>query len=126
MWPRPNEAWQIDATSWALADGQTVWIRDVLDDHSGALVTARVDTGPTARAAWDAFTTAVQAWGLSCPSSYASCSAGVVSHTGRSGIRPAPPGALLGVDEPEQHRSWPVILGHTLCPALPPLIDTTA
>ena len=23
-WPRPNEAWQIDATCWALADGQTV------------------------------------------------------------------------------------------------------
>ena len=31
-WPRPNEAWQIDATCWALADGQTVWIMDLLDD----------------------------------------------------------------------------------------------
>jgi transposase-like protein len=37
-WPRPNEAWQIDATCWALSDGQTVWIMDVLDDHSRALV----------------------------------------------------------------------------------------
>jgi hypothetical protein len=37
---------------------------DVLDDHSRALVAARVDTGPTARAAWEAFTTAVQRWGL--------------------------------------------------------------
>jgi transposase InsO family protein len=63
-WPRPNEAWQIDATCWALADDQTVWIMDVLDDHSRALVAARVDTGPTARAAWDAFTTAVLEWGL--------------------------------------------------------------
>jgi transposase InsO family protein len=63
-WPRPNDAWQIDATCWALADGQTVWIMDVLDDHSRALVAARVDTGPTAKAAWDAFTTAVQEWGL--------------------------------------------------------------
>jgi transposase InsO family protein len=63
-WPRPNEAWQIDATCWALADGQTVWIMDVLDDHSRALVAARVDTGPTARAAWNAFTTAVLEWGL--------------------------------------------------------------
>jgi len=25
-WPRPNDAWQIDATCWALADGRTVWI----------------------------------------------------------------------------------------------------
>nr|MDQ2736549.1 helix-turn-helix domain-containing protein [Pseudomonadota bacterium] len=25
-WPRPNDAWQIDASAWALADGQTVWI----------------------------------------------------------------------------------------------------
>jgi transposase-like protein len=63
-WPRPNEAWQIDATCWALADGQTVWIMDVLDDHSRALVAARVDTGPTARAAWEAFSTAVLEWGL--------------------------------------------------------------
>ena len=64
VWPRPNDAWQIDATAWALADGQTVWIMDVLDDHSRALVAARVDTGPTANAAWDAFTTAVERWGL--------------------------------------------------------------
>ena len=64
VWPRPNDAWQIDATAWALADGQTVWIMDVLDDHSRALVAARVDTGPTAKAAWDAFTMAVDTWGL--------------------------------------------------------------
>ncbi len=63
-WPRPNDAWQIDATRWALSDGRTVWIMDILDDHSRALVAARVDTGPTAKAAWDAFTTAVQEWGL--------------------------------------------------------------
>lgn len=63
-WPRPNDAWQIDATCWALSDGQTVWIMDVLDDHSRALVAARVDTGPTAKAAWDAFTTGAQEWGL--------------------------------------------------------------
>lgn len=44
-WPRPNDAWQIDATCWALADGQTVWIMDVLDDHSRARrSTARAPT----------------------------------------------------------------------------------
>ena len=63
-WPRPNDAWQIDATCWALADGRTVWIMDILDDHSRALVAARVDTGPTAKAAWEAFTCAVADWGI--------------------------------------------------------------
>src|SRR5688572_20214952 len=41
-WPRPNDAWQIDATCWALADGRAIWIMDVLDDHSRVLVAARV------------------------------------------------------------------------------------
>jgi transposase InsO family protein len=63
-WPRPNDAWQIDASCWALADGHTVWIMDILDDHSRALVAARVDTGPTAKAAWEAFTHAVAHWGI--------------------------------------------------------------
>lgn len=63
-WPRPNDAWQIDATSWALADGRQVWIMDLLDDHSRVLLAARVATGPTATAAWDAFAHAVTDWGL--------------------------------------------------------------
>lgn len=63
-WPRPNDAWQIDATAWALADGRQVWIMDVLDDHSRVLVAARVCDGPTALAAWDAFSHAVIDWGL--------------------------------------------------------------
>lgn len=63
-WPRPNDAWQIDATAWALADGREVWIMDVLDDHSRVLVAARVADGPTATAAWDAFSHAVIDWGI--------------------------------------------------------------
>jgi transposase InsO family protein len=62
-WPRPNDAWQIDATAWALADGQRVWIMDVLDDHSRVLVAARAVSGPTATAAWEAFAHGVAAWG---------------------------------------------------------------
>src|SRR6185312_8365105 len=42
----------------------TVWIMDILDDHSRALVAVRVDTGPTAKVTWEAFTSAVQEWGL--------------------------------------------------------------
>jgi transposase InsO family protein len=63
-WPRPNDAWQIDATAWALADGRQVWIMDVLDDHSRVLVAARVCAGPTAAAAWDAFAHGVAEWGI--------------------------------------------------------------
>jgi transposase InsO family protein len=86
VWPRPNDAWQIDATAWALADGQTVWIMDVLDDHSRALVAARVDTGPTAKAAWDAFTTAVVTWGLPARvmNDNGSCFTGRLSRSGEA------------------------------------------
>jgi transposase InsO family protein len=63
-WPRPNDAWQIDATAWALADGEGVWIMDSLDDHSRLMVASRVCDGPTSGAVWDAFTSAVTEWGL--------------------------------------------------------------
>lgn len=64
VWPRPNDAWQIDATLWALADGRDVWIMDVLDDHSRVLAAARACQGPTALAAWDALCRAASGWGL--------------------------------------------------------------
>jgi hypothetical protein len=63
-WPRPNDAWQIDATAWVLADGRQVWIMDLLDDHSRVLIAARAVDGPTAVAAWDAFAHGVTEWGL--------------------------------------------------------------
>lgn len=62
-WPRPNDAWQIDATVWALADNSEVWIMDVLDDHSRILVAARVCDGPTATAAWEAIAGGIADWG---------------------------------------------------------------
>lgn len=62
-WPRPNDAWQIDATLWALADNSEVWIMDVLDDHSRVLIAARVCEGPTASAAWDAMSCGIAEWG---------------------------------------------------------------
>ena len=64
VWPKPNDAWQIDATKWALADGSAIWIMDVLDDHSRALVAMRVCSGPTSVAAWDALCDAAAEWGL--------------------------------------------------------------
>jgi transposase InsO family protein len=62
-WPRPNDAWQIDATCWALADNREIWIMDVLDDHSRVLVAARVCDGPTGAAAWDALSHGIADWG---------------------------------------------------------------
>lgn len=64
QWPEPNALWQIDATRWELANGQPVWIMDLLDDHSRVALAARVHDGPTAHAAWEAFCAAAQHWGL--------------------------------------------------------------
>lgn len=63
-WPRPNDAWQIDATRWVLTGGKEAWIMDVLDDHSRVVVGARASGGPTGVAAWDALCEAAQVWGL--------------------------------------------------------------
>ena len=63
-WPRANDAFQIDATQWALADGSNVWVMDALDDHSRVLVAARVCASPTSVAAWDAFSHACRDWGI--------------------------------------------------------------
>lgn len=63
-WPRPNDAWQIDATRWVLTAGREVWIMDLLDDHSRTALAARVCDGPTAAAAWAALCDATAVWGL--------------------------------------------------------------
>ena len=63
-WPRPNDAWQIDATCWALRSGREVWVMDVLDDHSRLVVAARVCGGPTGDAAWGAFCDASERYGV--------------------------------------------------------------
>jgi transposase InsO family protein len=59
-----NGAWQIDATQWALVGGETVWVMDVLDDHSRMLIAAVACHGPTAAAAWAAFSAGVARFGL--------------------------------------------------------------
>jgi transposase InsO family protein len=63
-WPRPNDAWQIDATCWALSSGREVWIMDLLDDHSRVALAARVYPQPSGEAAWGAFCSASEHWGL--------------------------------------------------------------
>jgi transposase InsO family protein len=63
-WPRPNDAWQIDATAWVLADGRQVWIMDLIDDHSRLVPIALACPGPTGAAAREAFSTATSRYGL--------------------------------------------------------------
>jgi transposase InsO family protein len=63
QWPRPNDAWQIDATCWALRSGGHVWVMDVLDDHSRLVVAARACPGPTGEAAWSAFCHGAERYG---------------------------------------------------------------
>jgi transposase InsO family protein len=53
--PRPDDCWQIDATEWALADGTTAWIMNVLDDCSRFAVASRAVTRPDGPGAWAAF-----------------------------------------------------------------------
>jgi transposase InsO family protein len=63
VWPRPNDAWQIDATCWALTQRREVWVMDVIDDHSRMVVAARVWPGPSGEAAWSAFCDGAAAYG---------------------------------------------------------------
>jgi transposase InsO family protein len=62
-WPRPNDAWQIDATRWVLRSGREVWVMDILDDHSRVAISARVCGGPTGDAAWDTFCDGIESYG---------------------------------------------------------------
>jgi transposase InsO family protein len=62
---RPNECWQIDATTWHLTRSRAVTIMDIIDDHSRAAMTLRVGTqGPTTALALDAVFAAGRRWGL--------------------------------------------------------------
>jgi len=64
VYPRPNDCWQIDATHWHLADGSTVEIIDIIDDHSRVCTAAVAVLTCTSIGAWDAFTLAGSFWGL--------------------------------------------------------------
>ena len=56
----PNACWQIDATHWQLRSGRSVWIMDLLDDHSRYMPAADAVAADTAQAAWTAFCHAAQ------------------------------------------------------------------
>jgi transposase InsO family protein len=61
---RPNQCWQIDATSWALTRGRPVTVMDIIDDHSRVLTAIRAGTGPTTELALEAVFEGGAHWGL--------------------------------------------------------------
>jgi transposase InsO family protein len=63
-WGRPNDCWQIDATHWTLTGGTVIEIINIIDDHSRVLVSSVAVPVTTSPAAWAAFMTGAQRWGL--------------------------------------------------------------
>jgi hypothetical protein len=61
---RPRDCYQIDATETTLADGTTVVVFDVLDDHSRLLVACHAARGETSAAATTAITAAFTEHGV--------------------------------------------------------------
>jgi transposase InsO family protein len=61
---RPNECWQIDATSWTRARGRPVTVMDIIDDHSRVLCAIRAGAGPTTELALETVFCGGQRWGL--------------------------------------------------------------
>lgn len=64
VYPAPNCCWQIDAFAWSLADGTSVAIYQLIDDHSRRAVGTLVAEGETSRAAMKVVSTAIRHWGL--------------------------------------------------------------
>lgn len=61
----PNACWQIDATQWRTRHDGSVWIFDVLDDHSRRMTASHAASAQSAPAAWTAFTRGVS--NVGCP-----------------------------------------------------------
>lgn len=63
VYPQPNSCWQIDSTEWQLADGKTVAIFQLIDDHSRLALASLVATGETSAAAIAVVTLAIERHG---------------------------------------------------------------
>lgn len=62
--PFSNDLWQIDGTQHRLVNGRDFWVADILDDRSRFLLATVVGPALTGCLAWQAFRTAVAAYGL--------------------------------------------------------------
>jgi transposase InsO family protein len=83
--PRANECWQLDDTSWELADGSEVKILNVIDDHSRLLVasTAMVTCTGAATLATLAAAAAILGW----PARFLSDNANAFRHVLADAVR---------------------------------------
>ncbi len=59
---RANECWQIDDTTWTLADGSEAKILNIIDDHSRVLIASTTATVCTGAFAFSTMTAAAQQW----------------------------------------------------------------
>lgn len=62
--PFCNDLWQIDGTQHRLVNGREFWVVDILDDRSRFLLAAAVGPCLTGTLAWQAFRSAVAAYGM--------------------------------------------------------------
>lgn len=53
--PRPNACWQLDGKQWTLADGTTVCLLRLIDDHSRFILGTRVARSENSADAWELF-----------------------------------------------------------------------
>jgi len=82
----PNEMWQCDSTPWQLADGSSVEILNLLDDHSRLLLNSVAYPTVKALDVVEAFTSTANAYGL--PAAFLSDNAAVFSGRSRRGKVP--------------------------------------
>jgi putative transposase len=64
VYPAPNCLWQIDATEWSLANGRTVAVFQLIDDHSRLALASHVATGETAAGAIEVVQAAIVKHGV--------------------------------------------------------------
>jgi transposase InsO family protein len=62
--PVANDLWQIDATQVKLADGERVWVVDIVDDHARYLLAAHACSALGGESVWACFVAASAAHGL--------------------------------------------------------------
>jgi len=82
----PNQLWQADATPWHLADGSSVEILNLLDDHSRLLLNSTAFTTLKGLDVVDCFYSAADLYGL--PAAFLSDNAAVFSGRSRRGRVP--------------------------------------
>ena len=83
---RANESWQLDDTTWALADGTEVKILNVIDDHSRLLVASTAMTTCTGAAALAVVADAAATLGW--PARFQSDNASIFRHVLADALRP--------------------------------------